>query len=1029
MKPKYLILSLLSLGLLLGCNSDDWTWLDGDGDIECGSQVVFTTLVPEVGPASRTAKEEWENRVGAYKAVNHEYTFTIAMFKEGNADPTATSTYKPAQFTNIGAPTIANYDGTLSLIDGAAPLLWEDNVSRWGFRAEANNNPLSNDQSNQAKWLAMDYLKGHSYLPIWTGNDEAGTGTDPDEIQYKTSKQWYKDNQTAKDQSGLMVESNEDYKKIPLYMQHQRAWITIILKAGEGVKREALHFQDAARNIKMSINSYAGAGSEAFVIDKAWASEYLIDYAADINGPAETQVSTTRYDAIVMPHDYALNMDEEIIARINLSDQNFSFYAANDQRFVNGTAEEQEEAKQAYNLEPGKHLTIEATLSRESRKILITAWIEDWTEVATSTICDDYGQNGDPVVIRNRDDLVHFLKDPKLNRQGSVGIIQPTELNLDIPSDSLNDVWGPHWELHATLNLAGCNLITSHQLFSNMTASANLVNGSVTVSDGATVPYVVAAKNEGTIERVSIRTSSELTTACATVAGFVGLNHGTIYQSSSTLPVYAATTGVTIAGPGGAEFTDFIGGIAAVSVSKDGASMAVIDGCMVNASVNGVEGIWGGGIVGKATGRVSNNTFEYGVTISQDGSRFKNIFAQSGSSETRAYGNAWPTLADNSINTVGDGTNVNTYTGQKFRGVIDSQTELHLIMGSGFNQPDLHYRISKSFTVASSSDAAADWRHGQVQADNYGASENNVQFNLDGNNKTITLTGTKEVWTTNGANPETGTRTNYTTAPMLFNYVLGEIKDLTLYLEKSLVASPSVKDAAYTAEDAIAPLAYALYGENARLENIQVKAHKDAEGNNDVFVQASTPAGLVVWAFGKSTISNCKVKVPVRMWMPETLGTQAKHYAGGIVACAAKALIHRCTYLGTDGSVAGASNSSAAIKSANNFYGGIVGGTSDKIDENPSLQITDCVSWFPAARYVIGDTDRSSKGSIIAYTCYADKGSASQLTNGMDPNNPSVGNWWPLSSIGAHDWANGLTEELVIGKRNSISPTYDDTDF
>ena len=1015
MKPKYLILSLLSLGLLLGCNSDDWTWLDGDGDIERGSQVVFTTLVPEVGTASRTAKEEWEERVGAYKAVNHEYTFTIAMFKEGNADPTATSTYKPAQFTNIGAPTIANYDGTLSLIDGAAPLLWEDNVSRWGFRAEANNNPLSNDQSNQAKWLAMDYLKGHSYLPIWTGDDEAGTGTDPDEIQYKTSKQWYKDNQTAKDQSGLMVESNEDYKKIPLYMQHQRAWITIILKAGEGVKREALHFQDAARNIKMSINSYAGAGSEAFVIDKAWASEYLIDYAADINGPAETQVSTTRYDAIVMPHDYALNMDEEIIARINLSDQNFSFYAANDQRFVNGTAEEQEEAKQAYNLEPGKHLTIEATLSRESRKILITAWIEDWTEVATSTICDDYGQNGDPVVIRNRDDLVHFLKDPKLNRQGSVGIIQPTELNLDIPSDSLNDVWGPHWELNATLNLAGCNLITSHQLFSNMAASANLVNGSVTVSDGATVPYVVAAKNEGTIERVSIRTSSELTTARATVAGFVGLNHGTIYQSSSTLPVYAATTGVTIAGPGGAEFTDFIGGIAAVSVSKDGASMAVIDGCMVNASVNGVEGIWGGGIVGKATGRVSNNTFEYGITINQDPSRFKNIFASAGNTETRAYGNAWPTLVENPIQSEGDGTNENKYLGQRYHGILDCQQELHTILNSSsYNQPDRNYRIAASFAVSST-----DWTHGTVDADQTDASEDNASFNLDGNDKTIILTGNKKVWTTTGDNLTTGTKTTYTTAPMLFNYVLGEIKDLTLQLDKSLVALPTVKNEKYSAEDAIAPLAYAVYGPNARLSNINVKA---ADG---AFVQACTPAGLVVWAFGGATVEACKVKVPVRMWMPESLGTQSKHYAGGIVACAAKATITQCTYLGnSNNAVSGATNSTTAFKSVNNYYGGIVGGTSDKLSEYPKLQITDCVSWFDAGAAVA--PDRSSYGSIIAYACYFDN--LDQIVNGMDTSRPSQGNWWPLSAIGANTRASGFSEEQVIGKRNSISPTYD-TDF
>ena len=157
--------------------------------------------------------------------------------------------------------------------------IWEGRSQETGSREDAVQEmkeekmkiALSNDQSNQEKWLAMDYLKGHSYLPLWTGDEETGSGTNPDEIQYKTSKQWYTDNQTAKDLSGLMVTSNEDYKKIPLYMQHQRAWVTIILKAGEGVKREALNFQDARQNIKMTINSYAVGSAEAFAIDKTWA--------------------------------------------------------------------------------------------------------------------------------------------------------------------------------------------------------------------------------------------------------------------------------------------------------------------------------------------------------------------------------------------------------------------------------------------------------------------------------------------------------------------------------------------------------------------------------------------------------------------------------------------------------------------------------------------------------------------------------------------------------------------------------------
>ena len=103
-----------------------------------------------------------------------------------------------------------------------------------------------------------------------------------------------------------------------------------------------------------------------------------------------------------------------------------------------------------------------------------------------------------------------------------------------------------------------------------------------------------------------------------------------------------------------------------------------------------------------------------------------------------------------------------------------------------------------------------------------------------------------------------------------------------------------------------------------------------------------------------------------------------------------------------------------------------MGGTSYKGEESPSLLIADCTSWFIATRETAESEDKSAKGAIIAYPCYADKDSGgSIITNGMDPDRKSEGNWWPLSAIGAHDWASGLSEELVIGKRNAINPTYD----
>ena len=1006
MKAIYHYITGLCALLLIGCNNDELSVVnDEDSEIMVGEQIQFTSMLPDDLNATRAPKDEWETKVRKYSPVNHDYSFTVTMWKrnaENDSTLSGTSTYKPMQTTDIGSSTISGYDGTLKLAEGATALYWQDNVNKWGFTAEANNNTLESDQSTQEKWLAMDHLKGHSYLPVW--DDKSGTGTDLDTPMYMTSKEWYKANQTALSLSGLMESSKEDYKKIPLYMKHQRAWITVILKAGEGVTREALAFDKSAENIRMAINSYTKTESNYNIqaVSQPWASEYFIDYEKDANGEAASKVSTTRYDAIVEPHNYGGGRkDEDVIAKINLSNQNFSFYASNDTRYYVNSTEEEKQADAAYNLEAGKHLTITVTLSRESRKILITAWIEDWTEVVTSTICDDYGQNGDPIVIKNRSELMAFLSDPKKNTQGSVAIIQPLEIDLD-PSE--DQVWpSDDYTLSATLNLAGSTLKTSHRLFKRMTSSANLVNGKVMIKDGTeNLQCAIALCNDGTIERVNVVTSGEDSQVKASLAGLVGINRGTIYQCSSTLPVYG-TEAFDVKIPETQSYSlNFVGGIAAASATTASTLMSVIDGCTVNASVNGTEGIGGGGgIVGYALGRVTNNTFEYGITVEQDQTKFKNIVGDvAGLSATedkqlRAYGNAWPTLAPNAFSDV---VNPNNYPGTKFDAVIDCQDELDCVMGSTYNVEDKNYRISKSFTVSSDN-----WTHGTVSDD--AASQDNVKFNLDGNDKTITLTGNEQE-----------------TAPMLFNYVLGEIKDLTLYLEKSIVAKPSVsEEGKYNATDAIAPLAYAVRGTNAKLSNIKVKAHKDSNGKNDVYVQAATPAGLVVWAFADASITNCKVQVPVKMWLPSTAGEQAKHYAGGIVACAAKASITESVYLVQSGDAMSSANNATGD---NNYYGGIVGGTAPKDSENPSLQIADCTSWFSATR----EAGKGSRGSIIGYTCYATSGSNSRL-NGMSTAKKSEGNWWPLDKVGACQWADGMSEEQVIGKRNSVTPTYDDSDL
>ncbi|MDO4497701.1 MAG: fimbrillin family protein [Bacteroidales bacterium] len=473
MKAKYYILSL-GLLLLSGCKSDD-LYLpaieEEDSPIAVGEPILFSALVPDISSSSRATKEEWDKQHEKYKSVYLKYNFGIKMWKINGENDTVpwnekVYNYEPERYTDIDKKA-PDSKGELKP-NSKDTLYWEDNVTKWGFSVTANDNELSKDQYFEQAWLNMDKLTGFSYVPEWDDATQSGSKLEKGMV-CKTPKEWYNANKALL-AAGEMPKP-EDLKRIPLYMKHDRAWITIVLKAGEGVTREALDFTRAQQNIKMDIHSYDGSNTLKI---NSWAREAYVKYDADVNGPAQTDASTTSFNAIVNPFNYGGdNKDKKQLARINVSGMNFSFYASNDTRYVNGTIEEKAEADKAYNLTPGKHLTIEATLSLASRKILITSWIEDWTEVATNIVCDDYGQNGDPVVIKNRKDLIAFLENEKVNKAGGVGIIQPTKLNLDTDTTQ----WEAKYDLNATLNLAGCELYTRHQLFKEMSSSANLVNG------------------------------------------------------------------------------------------------------------------------------------------------------------------------------------------------------------------------------------------------------------------------------------------------------------------------------------------------------------------------------------------------------------------------------------------------------------------------------------------------------------------------------------------------------------------------
>lgn len=1023
---KY-ILYILILTALAGC-TDKADLFDPDCEINAGDEIQFSAHVPQ--PTTRSAKDDYDNLISKFERVSDDYVFNIEMFEEGKPAMIGSATYNPTKNT---INDVTTYDEYGTLTEGTSKFLyWPSNVKKYGFHAVSSNSSLTieSDQRTFEKYLKQDRIEGYGYVPGWDVNLNDGQGApirDLDNYNYLTAKEWYAANKSWGTPDGMSnAQLVEHWKKIPLFMRHKRARITVLLKAGEGVEREQIKYDKELnpQNIITEIYSYDSGNNQTVV--QPLLGSYVCHYDQTNLFPAE-DVTTACYDAIVDVHDYTdgTNMTEQKVLAVNLSGMKFSFYAANDKSFSSSPGAANEDVKERYNLTEGKHLILEVTLSTDTRKILITAYVVDWEDWPFSSICDDFGQAADPMPINDKYDLIEFLRSQNMNKPGNVGVIMPLDFNLNevVTGDMVNKKnlisdssgkkpgdpgyettyktgytakspsevvypagWDPTgYDLKATLKLAGATITTNQCLFEKISPSGSIINGTVVIKDqtasDAALECAITKFNYGMVDHITVLPGE--TTRKATRAGLVTMNYGTIYACASQMPVY---------NPGDGSNEILIGGIAAEMLypmnagTVDTSTLPTIDQCNVNARVDGGINVRGGGIAGKAEGKLSNNTYEYGITLSQDVDRFKNILYAKGTQDLNIYDNEWSTKADNSVlNMSGNLTNVRPES-ERYNQVLDSQAELHTLITSGtYNNMASRFRIANSFTVDDS------WDLGLQNLAT--SASGNLLCELNCNDKTITLTGTSN-------------------AKMLFSNIQSYLYDLTLVVEKPIVARPD-KDA--TTDEgklpARAPLAYAAVGDRAVISNVKVKVKDGA------YVESTASAGLVVWAYDGAIIEDCQSNMDVRIALPEGTGEQQIYFVGGLVNSAAKATILRCTYLRDAMSAADDAN---ATPGSNIYYGGIVGGTNTKGIYSPQINITDCTSWLT---WTANDArPHAAWGGIIGYSKY--QNASSDMVNATDGN--CQGNWWaaPVGASG-QGMASGMNEEKVIGKKNSVQPLRD----
>lgn len=922
--------------------------------------------------------------VETYNDSTYLYTFDISMYRKKDGAFMGSGTY---QLKSIDE---SSYDdkGTLEVKFASSQLYWPDNSNQYGFKVDAGNKVLTNDQHNATLFLDNDLLLGYGFEPLWD-NDNHQSSDDIDALNYRTSREWYAANKEA-----IPTGSDADWRKIPLYLKHQRCWVTIVLKAGKGVQREILTYDATNENFTSKMFSYGESGDIEIL---PWRRAGQIEYDEDKNGPAVTltelqnsgETNTITLNAIVDPHNYLEAIDAPI-SQFVLNDSKYEFMPQNDSHYAawnegrNASQAEKDawttdyrnafdaaaEAMQAYNLTAGKHLTITATLTTD-RIVLITALLEDWEDLSMSSICDDFGQQGDPFEIDSREKLLEFLNNK--NKPGNIGLVSAPEINLDVKADGTEEEWIPR-NLNCMLNLAGAKLITKERVFDNINSGASLLNGEIEMAGSTPVYAAVCNNNMGSIEQINVPVKDDVRqNVYATKGGMVGVNYGTIYNCVCDLQV-KGTEG-------------YIGGIAGESKKHETLNIQpVIDQCVMNGKVDGSDGITGaGGIVGYAENIVSRSTFNYGMTLlQQNNAKFKNIVAATYTSDDDddltviAYGNSWPTTVDNTIGKHST-HNSNNNSSARYQAVIDSQAELYELLVNTSHGTGARYRIADDFSVDNT------WTLGVGDTGDYSSNEPkyNLDFELDGNDKTITTHGKR-----------------------LFSHINGYFHDMIIYCAESIIAT-SFEDGT----DMISSFAYSVNqradGDRATIENIRMKMAPNT------YIQAANPAGLICRAYGGAQIIDCEVLVDLRVKFKSGYDNHESYrFAGGIAAVAVDATFTGCkVHTGTKI----LQDADLSFNRQAQYRGGIVGGIVTESGYIPGTVIEDCISWWDYGTLNSGD---SPAGAIIGSTQYIDV--TSSLQQGLLPGNG--GNWWSDQLRPAAD-ISGDDVTLLLGRRNNVVPT------
>lgn len=982
--------------VMVGCHDRIEGIRDIDAPDMAGESIAFASGLRSVKKSTRAyfdSEDAMESELDRFQPVVERYndslflyTFDITMFRQKDGANMGHAKYQLMNTNN-------DYDkkGTLEVKfiknEANIPLYWPDNSNQYGFKVDAGNKLLDAKQQDATHFLNNDLLLGYGFEPLWDTNNSKSTD-DIDALNYRSSREWYAANKEA-----LPTGSDADWRKIPLYLKHQRCWVTVVLKAGRGVPRNILTYDATNDNFTSKMFSYGVSGNLEI---EPWRRAAMIAYGADKNGPAVTleelknngETNTITLNAIVDPHNY-LEATDAPITQFVLNDNKYEFMPQNDLHYAawnegrNASQAEKDawtqqyreafdaaaEAMQAYNLTAGKHLTITATLTTD-RIVLITALLEDWEDITMSSICDDYGHQGDPVEIDSRDKLIDFLNNK--NKPGNIGIVTAPEINLDLKDDGTEEQWTPR-NLNCMLNLAGKKLICKERVFDNINSGASLLNGEIEMAGSGAVFAAICNYNMGSIEQIHVSvTEGARLNAYATKGGIAGVNYSTIYNCICDLPV-KGTEG-------------YIGGIA--GESKRHATLniqPVIDQCVVNAKVDGGSGITGaGGIVGYAENIVSRNTFNYGMTLTQQNNeKFKNIVQATNTAETDlevyAYGNSWPTTVTNEIGKHST-LNSNNNSSASYQAVIDSQAELQELLVNTIHADGARYRIADDFSVDNT------WALGVGDTGGYSSNlrQYNLDFELDGNDKTITTHGQR-----------------------LFSHINGYFHDMTIYCAESIITTP-FEDGT----DMISPFAYSVNqrtdSDRATIQGVKVKMAPET------YIQAANPAGLICRAYGDAQIIDCEVLVDLRVKFEDGYTNHESYrYAGGIAAVAVDAKfigckIHTGTKILQDDAL--------SFNRQAQFRGGIVGGIVTESGYVPGTIIEDCISWWNYGTLNTGD---SPAGAIIGSTQYIDI--TSSLQQGLLPGNG--GNWWSdqLRPVGDNITNDDII--MLLGRRNNVVPT------